>query len=102
MLGGTQVEDYGAIAKSLVNLSYDRDQESEADRHGVELVVKAGYDPSGLATFFARLKEKEPVNVPALLSTHPDPGDRAELIQRLKVKPATEKFPSPRGIKCSK
>ncbi|HSC87929.1 MAG TPA: M48 family metallopeptidase, partial [Polyangiaceae bacterium] len=38
MLGGTDLHQYGSLAKDLTGLSYDRGQESEADREGVRLL----------------------------------------------------------------
>lgn len=102
LLGGTGLEDVGGLAKSLTGLSYDRSQESEADLRGAELLQKAGLDPSGLARFFERLAKESPVEVPALLSTHPDPGDRAAIIAKLAGTPPTKKLASPRELKCRK
>ncbi len=102
LLGGTGLEDVGGLAKSLTGLSYDRAQESEADLRGDELMQKAGLDPSGLARFFERLAKESSVEVPALLSTHPDPGDRAEIIAKLGGAPPTKKLSSPRELKCRK
>lgn len=102
LLGGTGLEDVGGLAKSLTGLSYDRAQESEADLRGAELMQKAGLDPSGLARFFERLAKENSARVPALLSTHPDPGDRAEIIQKLAGTPPKKKLSSPRELKCRK
>jgi len=55
VLGGTDFHGVGHAAGQLTGLSYDRDQESEADRHGVALMVKSKMDPRGLASFFERL-----------------------------------------------
>jgi len=42
-------------ANKLIMANYSRDQEREADREGIELVARAGYDPSQLATFLKRM-----------------------------------------------
>jgi predicted Zn-dependent protease len=42
------------ITKALTS-RYSQDRESEADRKGVELAAKAGYDPSGLLSFLQRM-----------------------------------------------
>jgi Zn-dependent protease with chaperone function len=67
-----------AGASELDRLSYSRDMEEEADRFGVELLRRTGHGPEGLARFLEAL-EAQPV--PELLSTHPDPGDRAKQIR---------------------
>jgi predicted Zn-dependent protease len=71
--------DLGAPAYTLsylASLGYERDQEREADEHGQALLERAGISPLGMATFFERLSSS--LSSPELLSTHPDPGDRAE------------------------
>ena len=48
-----------ALANDLITRAvtsrYSQERESEADRKGVELAAKAGYDPSGLLTFLQRM-----------------------------------------------
>ena len=73
------VVDLGAPAYTLAHLAglgYERDQEREADELGLALLERAGISPLGMATFFERLSGD--VAPPELLSTHPDPGGRAE------------------------
>jgi len=62
----------------LLQLSYSREQEREADRWAVEALRRAGIHPGGLATLFRRMAERE--GMPrwmAFLSTHPGLGERA-------------------------
>ncbi len=99
IFGGSDVHSIGQAAGNLVSLSYDRDQESEADRRGVELLVTSRIDPSGLSTFFQRLAEGS-LRPPALLSTHPDPGDRAALVARAANRGQFNPLPSPEGLAC--
>lgn len=71
--------DLGAPAYTLAHLaglSYERNQESEADAAGLELLERAGISPLGMASFFERLSSQ--ASPPEILSTHPDPGGRAE------------------------
>lgn len=98
--GGTDVQSLAYLAGDLVGLSYDRSQESEADQRGVDLMIRAGVDPRGFVSFFERLAE-DGVRPPELLSTHPDPGNRAALVARSVE--GTESFrqlPSPKEIAC--
>ncbi len=67
-------------ASQLDGLSHSRDMETEADIFGVDLLRRAGHDPEGLARFLESL-ESQPV--PELLSTHPDPMERAQEIREL-------------------
>lgn len=99
VFGGGDLYGIGQAAGQLAQLSYDRGEESEADERGVELLVRAGIDPRGLATFFKRLAADN-IQVPELLSTHPDPGGRAELVERAARAGTFQKLPSPQGLHC--
>ena len=67
-----------AGASQLDGLAHSRDMETEADTYGVDLLQRAGYDADGLARFMESLGSQP---VPQLLSTHPDPMERAETIR---------------------
>jgi predicted Zn-dependent protease len=90
--------DVGGLAGVLVNnsaflmqMSFSRDHESEADEVGMEFLVKADIDPRGMVSFFERLRKLEQeareeggteLTIPGLelLSTHPATEERiAEL-----------------------
>jgi predicted Zn-dependent protease len=68
------------LSRSL-QLAYSREFEAEADEVGVAFLVRAGYDPTGMATFFERLgAEKRPelgFEVPPYLESHPRLESRA-------------------------
>lgn len=98
--GGSDLHTLARSAGYLAELDYDRDQESEADREGLELLVRAGIDPRGLATFFERL-EGESAAPPELLSTHPDPGNRARAVREAAQQATvTRKLPPPSSAPC--
>ena len=62
---------------------YSREQESAADRFGLELLV-ADYGHAGGATdFFARVGKDAGSRIPYLLASHPHPGDRVRELQNL-------------------
>jgi len=62
---------------------YSREQESAADRFGLDLLV-ARYGHAGGATdFFARVGKKTGRRAPYLLASHPHPGARIEELQGL-------------------
>jgi predicted Zn-dependent protease len=72
-----------AGASQLDGLAHSRDMETEADEYGVDLLRRAGYDADGLARFMESLGTQP---VPELLSTHPDPLERAKTIrERMKT-----------------
>lgn len=73
------------IAGAAVNLSglqFSREQETEADRGGVELLQKARLPATGLQSFFEILA-REKGQVPTFLSTHPADNERSATLQRL-------------------
>ena len=74
---GSAVEDVLVQGGGLLALSYSRSAEAEADRRSVELMAKAGYDPTAIARFFALLEEKlgDKSNT-NILSTHPGTPQR--------------------------
>lgn len=71
----------------LLLLKNSRDDEREADRLGVEYSTKAGYDATQMADFFNTLKRQGEQSgadqIPNLLSTHPDPGERYQTVAQL-------------------
>ena len=67
----------------LLSLSHSREHEREADRIGITLAAKAGYDPAAVALFFERLDPEKKSGGPSWLSTHPPSQDRIVEIRRL-------------------
>lgn len=72
---------YGVTANVAVLLPYSRLHESEADRIGLTLMAKAGYDPREAIRFWQQMSEQGGSRPPTLLSTHPAPEDRIEKIK---------------------
>jgi predicted Zn-dependent protease len=64
----------------LLFLKFSRDDERQADALGVEYSSKLGYDAHKMADFFKVLQKmslsESAGGIPTFLSTHPDPGDR--------------------------
>jgi len=72
---------YGAAANVGVLLPYSRTHESEADRIGLVLMAKAGYDPSAAVPFWQRMNKGGGSRPLEFLSTHPAPETRIKEIQ---------------------
>jgi predicted Zn-dependent protease len=78
----------GSAAQAQNTLNYTRENEKEADRIGLDILNKAGYDPKGFIDFFETMQKfNEFSSGPsqAFLRTHPLTIDRISDIQnRLK------------------
>jgi predicted Zn-dependent protease len=73
---------YGVGTNVGVLLPYSRLQESEADRIGLMLMARAGYDPRAAVPFWERMNREEKTSQPEFLSTHPAPSTRIADIER--------------------
>jgi predicted Zn-dependent protease len=74
------MQGYGLGAKLGVLLPYSRVQESEADRIGLILMAKAGYNPESAIKFWERFAtaKKDKAQLPQFLSTHPSDATRIQ------------------------
>lgn len=64
------------IAQVTFTLPNSRTHEVEADRIGVELTARAGYDPRGAVTVWQKMAQADGSGPPQFLSTHPSPENR--------------------------
>ncbi|MCC5943846.1 MAG: M48 family metalloprotease [Bernardetiaceae bacterium] len=69
----------GEIASGLVNLSFSRSAEREADEYSVIYLCETEYQANGAAGFFELLLSSgQAGRTPEFLSTHPSPDNRVE------------------------
>ena len=72
---------YGLGVQVGVMLPWGRSQESEADRIGLILMAKAGYDPKEAPRFWRRMSKKGG-GMPEFLSTHPSHNTRISNLRK--------------------
>ena len=73
----------GDIAKTLLTSGYSRDQEMAADRDGVEILSRTGYDPHAMLTMLGRMAQRLEPGRRDFASTHPSPQARIENVRKL-------------------
>ena len=69
---------FSLAGSSSLTLKYMREHEEEADRMGLEYLVKAGYYPGAMIDFLKIMKQNEFLSktMPSYLLTHPGTDDR--------------------------
>jgi predicted Zn-dependent protease len=74
---------FGLGAQVGVLLPFSRNQESEADRIGLTLMARAGYDPGEAIDFWTRMAaQSQSGSPPEFLSTHPSDERRIRDLQK--------------------
>ena len=86
IVGGGEAAAMAGVASQAAGAgiiaAYSREQEHDADRLGQELAVRAGWDPSGMATFLRSLENETRLRegatrLPSYFDSHPATPDRA-------------------------
>jgi predicted Zn-dependent protease len=76
----------GSVADVTLNLPKSRTAEQEADRIGVELAARAGYDPRAAISLWEKMGKLGGGQPPKFLSTHPSHEDRIKDLQEYSAK----------------
>lgn len=82
VLGGQGGAQLGQVFAAGFQLKYSREYESQADALGAQIMANAGYDPRNLANVFRTIESQSGSGGPQWLSSHPNPGNRYEAINR--------------------
>ena len=82
---GAAMAAAATAAALAVTLPNSRTAETEADRIGIELAAKAGYDPAAAATLWQKMGALPGGQPPQFLSTHPSPENRQAELTELAV-----------------
>lgn len=71
------------VVYSLLERSFDRDEEREADLYGFYQMGRAGWDPQAAIALLDRFNRisRSGGALEKILATHPEPGDRAERLR---------------------
>jgi predicted Zn-dependent protease len=89
LLGAVLGNDGGATAARIaagylangIFLRFSRDDERDADRAGLQMLTRAGWDARGMVEMFAILRQeqkRDPGRVETFFSTQPSPQDRID------------------------
>jgi predicted Zn-dependent protease len=70
------------IAGQLIARSYSRKEEYEADRHGAEILQRAGFSKDVMINTLTWLSETEGGSSGGFFATHPATGDRIEALKK--------------------
>lgn len=77
------VETAAMVSAVALTLPHSREHEREADRMGLELAARAGYDPHAAVDLWQKMTKESGAKPPELLSTHPSEKSRIQDLQRL-------------------
>lgn len=80
---GAAMAAASAAAIVAVTMPNSRAAETEADRIGIELAAKAGYDPAAAVTLWQKMGDLPGGQPPQFLSTHPSPESREQELAAL-------------------
>jgi predicted Zn-dependent protease len=90
--GSAVAQGAGMGTQLFFALPNGREQEREADRMGLELAARAGYNPDAAVTLWQKMSANNKGAPPEFLSTHPASENRIKDLQALapKVRPLYE------------
>ena len=82
---GSAIAQGSQFGLGTILLRYSRDFEKQADLLGSQIMARAGYDPRALAHMFETIERESQTSGgsgPQWMSSHPNPGNRTEYINK--------------------
>ena len=83
IVAGRDLSILAPVADIALTLPHSRASESEADRYGVELAARAGFDPRAAVRLWEKMAAASGDGPPQFLSTHPPAGNRIQALTAL-------------------
>src|SRR5688500_2765294 len=79
---GSVISQGSQLGLGTYFLKYGRAYETQADLLGAQMMARAGYDPRQMANMFKTIEAQGGRGGPEFLSSHPNPGNRFDAINR--------------------
>ncbi|HEY7057765.1 MAG TPA: M48 family metallopeptidase [Vicinamibacterales bacterium] len=98
---GSAIAQGSQFGLGTLLLRYSRDFEKQADLLGAQIMARAGYDPRELAHMFEtieRQSQSDGGSGPQWMSSHPNPGNRTQYINKEAEQLAIAKPPDASGF----
>ena len=83
IVAGRDLSILAPVADVALTLPNSRENESEADRYGIELAARAGFNPRAAVRLWEKMSAASGNGPPQFLSTHPAPGNRVQALNAL-------------------
>jgi predicted Zn-dependent protease len=83
IVAGRDLSILAPVADIALTLPNSREGETEADRYGIELAARAGYDPRAAVRLWEKMATAGGGGPPVFLSTHPSPANRIQALNAL-------------------
>jgi predicted Zn-dependent protease len=75
------VQTAADLARQILALSYNREDEKTADLGGMDYMVRAGYNPDSMVETMQMLEQEQTVRAVEFFATHPSPENRVSYLR---------------------
>lgn len=76
------VDPTSTLSELAFGLPFSRAQEAEADRIGLTIMARAGYNPRAMISLFQKMDAESKTKTPEFMSTHPSDTTRIDAIRK--------------------